>query len=270
MQSSQDMTIHARVETGVSIIREAGALALSYFKRLATLEVETKDNAQDVVSIADRDVEKLIRERILQDFPDDGFLGEEFGLDEGTSGFTWIIDPIDGTSCFLHGLRTWCIAIALMHKERTVAGLIYDPNLDELFSAVDGSGAEMNGQPISVDLKTDIQHGLTSVGANFRVETKTISSFIHQLLEAGGMFVRSGSGALSLTYVACGRLAAYYEPHMNAWDCLAAQCIIREAGGWTNDFLAEGTLATGGRVIGCAPQLRDPLLKIIEDAAQPR
>lgn len=264
MQNPQDMTTHARIETGIRVAREAGALALSYFRQLSTLQVETKDNAQDVVSIADRDVEKLIRELIARDFAEDGFLGEEMGLAEGTSGYTWIIDPIDGTSCFLHGLRTWCIAIALLRDDKTVAGLIYDPNSDELFSAVVGSGAEMNGKPISVDLTTDLQHGLTSLGANFRVEPTAISGFVHRLLEAGGMFVRSGSGALSLAHVACGRYAAYYEPHMNAWDCLAAQCIIREAGGWANDFLSEGSLTAGGRVIGCAPQLRDELLAVIE------
>ena len=267
MQHDTLPSIHARVEKASGIIREAGELALSYFQRLATLEIETKGNGQDVVSIADRAVEELIRARIAQDYPEDGLLGEEYGLAEGASGFTWVIDPIDGTSCFVHGARTWCVAIALIHDYRTVAGLIYDPNADELFAAVEGHGAQMNGKPISVDMATDLQHGLTSVGANFRVPARAVSGFIHELLEAGGMFVRSGSGALSLAHVACGRLAAYYEPHMNAWDCLAAQCIIREAGGWANDFLAEGSLTEGGKVIGCATQMRDPILALIEKSS---
>src|SRR5690606_27101593 len=182
-------------------------------------------------------------------------------------GFTWVVDPIDGTSCFIHGQRSWCVAIALVHAARTVAGLIYDPNADELFSAIEGEGARLNGEPISVDLHTDLEHGLTSIGANYRVEPHLISGFIHELLQTGGMFVRSGSGALSLAHVACGRLAAYYEPHMNAWDCIAAQCIIREAGGWTNDFFAEGSLTDGAPVIGCAPQLREPILALISKVA---
>lgn len=257
----------ARLETARAVIRDAGALALAYFGKLSTLTVETKANGQDVVSVADRAVEKLLRERIGAAFPEDGFLGEETGLSKGASSYTWIVDPIDGTSCFLNDMRSWCVAVALLKDKQTVAGFIFDPNTDELFSAVTGAGAQLNGRPISVDMDTDIRHGLTSVGANARVPPHMISGFIENLLKAGGMFVRSGSGALSLAHVACGRLAAYYEPHMNAWDCLAAQCIIREAGGWANDFLGESELLTGGRVIGCAPQLREPLLDLIGASA---
>ena len=259
----KNKAIKNRVEAAIPLIRDAGKLALSYFQKLSTLEIETKGSGQDVVSIADRDVEELIRRHLEHHYPEDGILGEEYGLQEGSSGFVWVIDPIDGTSCFVHGANTWCVAIALLHDNRTEAGLIYDPNTDELFCAIKGEGAHMNGVAISVDHRTDLQHGLTSVGANFRVKPILISSFIHQLLEAGGMYVRSGSGALSLAHVACGRLAAYYEPHMNAWDCLAAQCIIEEAGGWANDFLDESELLKGGRVIGCAPQLREPLLNLL-------
>jgi myo-inositol-1(or 4)-monophosphatase len=264
MQETGTSAITARIRAAEAIIREAGALALTYFDRLASLEVETKTGAQDVVTVADRAVEKLIRARIAALFPDDGLLGEEYGMTQGSSGLLWVVDPIDGTSCFLHGSASWCVAIALVRGGETLAGLILDPNRDELFLAETGGGALMNGKPVSVDPGTDLQHGLTSVGANFRVPVAVISSFIHNLLEAGGMFVRSGSGALSLAHVSCGRLAAYYEPHMNAWDCLAAQCLIREAGGWTNDFLAEGSLLGGGRAIGCAPQMRDALLQLIE------
>lgn len=261
-----DTAIQSRFANASKIIRRAGELASDYFSELSTIVVETKANGQDVVSLADREVEKLIRNLISDAYPEDGFLGEEFGLDDGSSGFTWVVDPIDGTSCFVHGQRNWCVAMALVFERQTAAGLVFDPNADELFSAIAGKGAHLNGEALSVDLSTDLQHGLTSVGANGRVPPKVISSFIHELLEAGGMFVRSGSGALSLAHVACGRLAAYYEPHMNAWDCIAAQCIIREAGGWANDFISEGSLSAGGPVIGCAPQLRAPILSLIEKA----
>ncbi len=270
MHSRNDPAIDARMRSAAAVIRDAGALASACFRDLAALEVETKGNGQDLVSDADRAVERLIRDRLGRDFPDDGFLGEEYGLDDGTSGFVWVIDPIDGTSCFLHGSSTWCIAIALVRDNRTLAGMIYDPNAGELFSAVEGRGADLNGTAISVDPATDLQHGLTSVGANFRVEPRMISGFIHALLEAGGMFVRSGSGALSIAHVACGRLAAYYEPHMNAWDCLAAQCIVVEAGGWASDFLSESGLTRGGRVVACAPQLREPILALIDESARAR
>lgn len=264
MHTPQDAEVTARVETATQTIREAAALALSWFGRLATLEVETKAGAQDVVSVADREVEQLVRARLSAAFPQDALLGEEFGLSGGSSGYTWVIDPIDGTSSFIHGSRAWCVAIALVRDKTTLAGLIFDPNANELFSAVAGQGATLNGEAISVDLATDLQHGLTSVGANGRVPPERVAVFILRLLQAGGMFVRNGSGALSLAHVACGRLAAYYEPHMNTWDCLAAQCLIREAGGFANDVLAEGDLLQGGPVVGCAPQLRDALMTLVD------
>lgn len=269
MHTHKHLSTHARMEFASGLIKEAGSLALSHFRQLSTLVVENKSSGQDVVTIADRNVETLIRTRLVAKYPADAVLGEEFGHSEGTSGFTWTIDPIDGTSCFLHGLPTWCVAIALVHDGRTVGGLIHDPNAAELFSAIEGEGARLNGKPISIDGTTDLQHGLTSVGANLRAHPRAISGFIHHLLDAGGMFVRSGSGALSLAHVSCGRLAAYYEPHMNAWDCIAAQCIIREAGGWTNDYLGETGLTGTGPVMGCAPQIRDALLAIVAKAGSP-
>ena len=107
-----------------SVIVDAGALAQSYFVDPAALGVEHKLNGQDVVSIADRAVEALIRDRIIAAFPDDGFLGEETGLHQGTSGYVWVVDPIDGTSCFVHGLRDWCVSIALTHHDTTAFGLV--------------------------------------------------------------------------------------------------------------------------------------------------
>jgi len=259
----------ARLDAARAAILEAGALALSYFGRIADLAIETKSNGQDVVSVADREVETLVRRLIGEAFPRDGFLGEEYGLSEGSSGCTWVLDPVDGTSCFVHGLRSWCVSLALVKGREIEAGLIFDPGADELFVAVRGSGATLNGWPIQVDRTTDLKHGLTGLGANFRIPARDVSVFVERLLEAGGMFVRSGSGALSLAYVACGRLAAYYEPHIHAWDCLAGLCLIREAGGWTNDFAADGALVRGGPVIACAPQLRSDLLMLAGAASLP-
>lgn len=255
-----------RFDTARKAVLEAGALALSYFNDLGSLAIEAKANAQDVVSIADREVEKLLRARIAGAFPDDGFLGEEFGLTEGTSGYTWVVDPIDGTSPFLHGMTSWCISVALMQGRETLLGLIYAPCADELFTAEKGAGAFLNGLPIRVEPLRDLRSGLLGVGANLRVPPRLISGFIDRLLESGGMFIRNGSGALALADVACGRLAGYYEPHINAWDCMAGICLIREAGGWTNDFAADDLLA-GGPVIACAPQLRADLLALIDAVA---
>lgn len=266
MHRENSSEIQNRLLVARKVIRQAGALAASWFARLHLLKAEAKTSGQDVVTIADREVEQLVRAGLAEAFPQDGFLGEEYGVTEGDSDYTWVIDPIDGTSCFLHGMRSWCVVIALLKEGRTNAGLILDPCADELFIGVAGQGAWLNDRSIRVDHSATLQSGLTSIGASGRVSPAQVAAFIQMLLEDGGMFVRSGSGALSLAYVACGRLAAYYEPHMNVWDCLASQCLIREAGGWANDILAEGSMLKGGRVIGCAPQIRDPLLRLVEQS----
>ncbi|MDI7864504.1 inositol monophosphatase [Rhizobiaceae bacterium n13] len=244
-------------------IFEAGRLALESFADLANLETVEKFNGQDIVSAADKAVEALIRARISAAFPEDGILGEEQGLTEGSSDFVWVIDPIDGTSCFVHGLKDWCVSVAVLKRSETVLGLICQPTTDEFFAAKAGGGAFLNGRPISVDTRGTISTGLLGVGANFRIPPRQVSAFIHLLLEAGGMFIRSGSGALMLAHVACGRLIGYYEPHINSWDCLAALCLIREAGGWTADFPIPEALLSGCPVIAAAPSARDELQRLV-------
>lgn len=258
--------IAARLALAETLARDAGLLAVSYFERLATLAVEFKKGGQDVVSVADRTVEALIRERIAADFPEDGVLGEEEGLTEGTSGAFWVVDPIDGTSPFLAGLSDWCISIAVVSEGRPIVGVIYQPAENELFSAADGQGAFLNGLPIRVEPKRGITDGLLGFGSNHRIPAKDVARFVEVLLEAGGMFYRNGSGALMLAYVACGRLVGYFEHHINSWDCAAGLCLIREAGGWHNDFFAGEGLTRGNRIAAGAPQLRAELDALIAAA----
>ncbi|MGV6872271.1 inositol monophosphatase family protein [Pseudochelatococcus sp. B33] len=247
------------------VILDAGRAALAFFADPSSLRTEAKLGGQDVVSEADRAVEELIRGRIGQVFPDDGILGEEQGLVAGSSGFLWVVDPIDGTSCFLHGLDQWCISIAVMDGPETVLGLIHRPTTGDLFVARKHGGAFLNGRPMRVDAAAFIDSALVGVGANFRIPAGRIAAFIRVLLEAGGMFVRSGSGALMLAEVASGRLAGYYEPHINAWDCMAGLLLIREAGGWTAPFPPAGAgLLDGGPVIGCAGGVGDDLRALVE------
>lgn len=260
--------VRVRLELARDLVGEAGRLALGHFADRAHLGVDTKLNGQDVVSVADRAVEELIRSSVAAAFPDDGFLGEEYGLQDSRSGWRWTVDPIDGTSCFVHGLPSWCISVALSDGHgRTRFGLILAPVTGELYEAVAGEGARLNGQPIQVDRQASLGTGLVGLGASHRVAAADISAVLQALLESGGMFVRSGSGALSIAEVAAGRLCAYYEPHINAWDCLAALLIVREAGGFTGDFPGEGrSLLQGGPVLAAAPQIAQPLNELITRA----
>lgn len=256
---SQDAAILARFEAARSIVREAGAYARGRFDEIEALTVDVKFNGQDVATSADREVEALIRTRVAEAFPGDGVLGEEEGLVRGDAEFVWVVDPIDGTSPFLHGLASWCVSVGIALGGTTVVGFIYDPCADELFAARVGGGATLNGRPIQVDSAYDITTGLMGLGASHKVPAKAIADFAVNLMDAGGMFIRNGSGALMLAYVACGRFVGYYEPAINLWDCAAGLLIVREAGGSVTAFEEDPAKAVAGPLIAAAPQVREAL-----------
>jgi myo-inositol-1(or 4)-monophosphatase len=264
-----DNEVADRVDLLKRVGPEAGRLALSYFRDLGALTIERKANAQDVVSRADRDVETYLRAEILARFPGDGIIGEEHGANDGASGHVWVIDPIDGTSPFLCGLRDWCVSIAIRRGDETVAGAIVDPNTEELFLAIAGQGATLNGRPLRIDPELSLQNGLCGVGASHRTPPQLVSLFVDHLLSEGGMFFRNGSGALMLANVAAGRLAGYCEPHMHPWDCLAGLLLVREAGGWTLDYPQGGALLDGGVVAASGPGGAEHLKNLMRRAEFP-
>lgn len=250
-----------RLSAAKDVARIAGGRALEYYAERAGLAVVSK-GVQDRVTEADQSVEDAIRNYLEDHFPEDGFLGEESGtLDGGldTEGGLWVVDPIDGTDCFVFGIPSWCISIAWVYRRQITIGVIYDPIHDEMFAGALGRGAALNDNAIAVSEATDARGGLVGIGYSPRVTPDDSISAIRRLAEAGGMFHRCGSGALSLAWVAAGRLIGYFEPHMNAWDCLAGLLLVREAGGWTNDFLANDGLARGNAAIAAAPGLVDQI-----------
>lgn len=251
-----ETAIDARFELAATIAKEAGRHALAAWRQRDRLIIDAKTSAQDVVSNADKEIEASIRARVGAVFPDDGFIGEEYGESPSRSGFVWVLDPIDGTSPFVFGLSSWCVSIAVMLADDVKIGVVHAPVQDETFKAVTGKGAWLNDAPMRLDPARSLTDGLLGVGASQRVDPALIASFIERLMRAGGMFIRNGSGALMLAYVAAGRLVGYYEPHINAWDCLAGLCLIREAGGWTERFPHEAPLLSGSRIIAATPAAR--------------
>ena len=249
-----------RLVAAQSIVREAGQLALSFFRRRERLVVETKGPAA-LVSEADRAVEAAVKRRLRGLYPHDAFLGEEGGLEAGRAPDApiWVVDPIDGTDCFVNGIPVWCVSIALVVHGEIELGVIYDPNAHELFATRRGVGADMNGQPIGPSAADSLSAGLVGVGFSHRRAPEPTLAMLSRLLAEGGMYQRNGSGALMLAYVASGRYIGYYEAHINAWDALAGIALVRAAGGWTNDFLAGDGLYEGNEIVACGPQLVRPM-----------
>lgn len=226
-----DSDLQARLGVMEQIAREAGALALRHFRSRDLLQIETKHSLSDMVSLADREVETLIRDRLLSQYRDDALLGEEHGLTPGRSGLTWVIDPIDGTAPFLNGLPGWCVSIGLMDATGPLLGAIHAPVLDELYLGGRGQGATLNGNPVQVTGRFDLTTGLLGLGANDRIDAARLGRFLQELSEQGVAHVRYGSGALMLAFVAAGRLVGYCEPRMSIWDCLAGYALVEAAGG---------------------------------------
>jgi myo-inositol-1(or 4)-monophosphatase len=255
--------LEARLALAEAVASEAGEVALDYFRKRETLVIETKRDPQDVVSIADREVENLIRARFHEAYPGDGVLGEEYGLEHGSSGFTWVVDPIDGTSPFVNGMPNWCVSIGLLHDDVPVLGVISAPCHGELYAAASGMGATLNGKTLTLDPSRNIRNAVTGIGANNYVSPAFVGKMVESLLDAGGNFVRNGSGALMLAYVAAGRLVGYYEPYMHAWDCMAGYCLVKEAGGWYHPFPTQGEMLTkGAPVLAAAPGAIEDLRSI--------
>lgn len=223
--------VGARLAAAVRIAEEAGATALDFFARRGALTVERKSAAQDLVSEADREVEDQIRRSLAEAFPDDGQLGEERGRSAGRSGFTWVIDPIDGTSPFVFGQPNWCVSIALLGPERIELGVIHAPVLRETYVAARGRGATLNGRPLAVDPAWTFASANIAFGADHKADPVASAAFVQGLYAQGGVMFRIGSGALMLAYVAAGRLAGYYDPSIHVWDCYAGIVLVEEAGG---------------------------------------
>jgi len=245
--------IEQRFELAVAVAREAGAVARQIYEQPA--RTRTSKGPQDYILESDAQVERVIRERVLAAFPDDSFFGEEGGGEFGRD--VWVVDPIDGTSNFARGVPHFCTSIAFVRDQQIEIGVIYEPILDELYVARRGAGATRNAQPIKVSGIASMREAIVEAGWSMRRPTEAYVDLVDQLYRAGAQVRRAGSGTLGLAYVADGRSDAYCELHINSWDALAGLLLIKEAGGWTNDFLANDGLRRGNVVLGCTPALKD-------------
>jgi myo-inositol-1(or 4)-monophosphatase len=227
-----------------AIAREAGALLMQYFHQ--GLKIEYKGDA-DVVTAADRAAETMIRERITKLFPSHDVLGEEQGLNNLGSDYRWYVDPLDGTTNFAHGYPVFCVSLALEHQAvedrlsgqrgRRIAGVVYDPTRDELFTAERGRGAHLNGKPIHASKVAQLKECLVATGFPSQKRHKNPNIyFYHQITLRTHGVRRAGSAALDLCNVACGRFDGFWEFNLNPWDTAAGVLIVEEAGGKVSRF----------------------------------
>jgi myo-inositol-1(or 4)-monophosphatase len=225
------------------IAREAGALILSYFKRGVKTEYKGESGV-DLVTEADRTSEKLIVERLREAFPDHDLVGEEgTRTSGGTAGYRWYVDPLDGTTNFAHGFPVFCVSLGLERVTsddkpgELVAGVIYDPTRDELFTTERGQGAKLNGIPMHVSRTRTVGESLIATGfpSKKRHENPNIH-FYHEITLHSHGVRRAGSAALDLAYTACGRFDGYWEFNLNPWDTSAGILLVQEAGGTVTQY----------------------------------
>jgi myo-inositol-1(or 4)-monophosphatase len=216
------------------IAREAGALLMEYFHQ--HVKVEYKGDV-DLVTIADRKSEALILERIRTRWPSHDILGEEGGLVDNNSDYRWYVDPLDGTTNFAHGFPVFCVSLGLEYKKRLVAGVVYDPTRDELFTAEQGRGAYLNQERIHVSKIANLAESLLATGFPSHKRHKNPNIFFyHQITLHSHGVRRAGSAALDLCDVACGRFDGFWEFNLNPWDTAAGVLLVEEAGGMVSDF----------------------------------
>ena len=244
----------------ISWARQAGAVHMRYF-RGNELDITAKLNDADIVTAADKAAERLIIDNIRAKYPDHSILSEESGETIHAPGFRWVIDPLDGTTNFSQGLPIFSVSIGVEYEGRPVAGVVYDAYLDELFTAVEGGGAFLNGSPIHCADKTRLDHCVVSTG--FPVDKgETLDNNLDnvaRIMPRVRGLRRLGSAAMDLCYVAAGFLDGYWELNLHRWDVSAAMLIVSEAGGRYTEFRHDRNIS----LVAGSPAVHDLLLPLL-------
>ena len=259
----------ANLNLMIKTARKAGRSLVKDFREVENLQVSAK-GAGDFVSRADIAAEKIIRTDLMAARPSYGWLGEETGETPGEDPTRrWIVDPLDGTTNFLHGLPHWAVSIALEHKGEVVAGVIFDAAKDEMFIAEKGTGAWMNDTRLRVSGRNKMIECIFATGIPFggRATLPATLQDLARLMPACAGVRRWGAAALDLAYVAAGRYDGFWERGLHAWDIAAGLIIVREAGGLTGPVREGDSILEKGAVIAANGQMFDPLARILRQPA---
>ncbi|MGZ8198501.1 MAG: inositol monophosphatase family protein [Burkholderiales bacterium] len=255
--------MHPMLNTAVKAARRAGNIINRASRNLDLLSIREKA-VNDFVSEVDRDAEQAIISTLHEAYPGHAILAEESGA-SGTSEYQWIIDPLDGTTNYLHGFPQYCVSIALEHRQVVTQAVIFDPSRNDLFTASRGRGAFLNETRIRVSKRTQLKLGLIGTGFPFKelAHMDAYMAMLRDMMRATSGVRRAGSAALDLAYVAAGRLDGFWEMGLSPWDLAAGSLLITEAGGYVGDLEGNEGYMESGNVVAGNPKLFVELLKLL-------
>ena len=256
--------MHPILNVAMMAAREAGEIITRYFGEIDRLTIEEKAK-NNFVSEVDMLAEQAIIRTIQKYYPQHGILAEETGTQAEKSDTQWIIDPLDGTTNFLHQFPQFSVSIAVMEKGRLMHAVVFDPLRDEMFHASRGEGARLNNRRIRVTEQKNLDKALLATGFpyyEFDYVDSYLASFKAFMTSTAGIR-RAGSAALDLAYVAAGRVDGYWEFNLKPWDIAAGILLVKEAGGLCTDFAGGENQLESGNVLACAPKLMKPMAQVL-------
>lgn len=258
--------MHPYINTGIKAARQAGEFIVRSLSQMEKITIEEKSHS-DFVTEVDRRAELMIIDVIQKAYPNHAIVGEELGLQKsnGEEEAEWIIDPLDGTTNFIHGLPHFAISMAVKQNNRIEHGLIYDPIRQEIFSATRGRGAQLNNSRIRVGNKPSLEGTLIGTGFPFKEKNKCaayLDTFQEIFMKVSDIR-RAGSAALDLAYVAAGRLDGFWESGLESWDIAAGSLLIKEAGGLVSDFAGGEEYLSSGNIVAGSPKVFKQLLQLV-------
>lgn len=253
------------IEDTIEIVNAASQFILENVGKVSKKDIETKE-LNSLVSYVDKGAEEIIVQGLRALTPEAGYITEEDTINEESKDWTWIIDPLDGTTNFLMGIPHFAVSVALMHKNEIVLGIVKEVSSGEMFHAVKGEGAYLNYNPISVT-SSPIDEVIVATGFPYsnNYDTRKYIARLEEILTAARGLRRMGSAALDLCYVACGRFGAYYETSINPWDVAAGQLIVLEAGGFISDFKGNEGYNDGSFILACQKNLSVQMIDFLKD-----
>ncbi len=253
------------LNVAIEAAKKAGAFLKQNVGKIRDIQLK-EGQERNLVTEIDKKSEKLIIEMIKRHYPQHEILAEESGHEKKKSDYRWIIDPLDGTTNFTHGLPIFCVTIALEHKGKIICGTIYDPNLDELFAAERGKGAHLNGKRIKVSKTSSLAKSLLVTGFPYNIVENphhAVEHFVDFLMK-GQAVRRMGSAAIDLAYVAAGRYDGFWEVALNPWDMAAGALIVEEAGGTLSDFAGKPFSIYEKEIVASNTKVHDEMIEVLQ------